>query len=250
MEVTNQQIMEAIHSLPEKLATILLSNKPQNNSRSQDLNELFGALSMAQASMQIAGLNKENPYYKSKYSDMVSIINASRPHLTKNNLCVIQQILPNDDGQNILHTLLCHKSGQYIESRMRIVPPKADVQTLHSYILYLRRVSYSSLVGIASQNEDDDAEMAQSTERELFAKGPALNTKYSPREESYETITKEQLDEIYYELSAYPDIAEDVLLSLQIQNLSDMPKSKYPHSIRRIRDIVATRNGLKKTSRE
>jgi hypothetical protein len=214
-------------------------------SRSSDLKELFTALAKAQAEMQCAGRKSENPYFKSSYADLAEIVRVSRPALAKNGLSVIQQVLPNEDGQNILHTILAHSSGQWIESRMRILPSKPDVQSLQSYITYIRRSAYSALIGVTVMDEDDDAEQEVATQRETYAKGVALNTKYNPREESYESLTKEQLEEINYELQEYPDIAEQVLSGLKIQNLSDIPKSKYSVSIRRIREIKAARNGVK-----
>lgn len=236
-----QQILDAIQKLSVQIESLSLKQHTQP-SRSDDLKDLFAALAKAQSEMQTAGLRSENPYFKSKYADLAEIVRVSRPALTKNGLSVIQQILPNEDGQNILHTILTHSSGQWIESRMRILPSKPDVQSLASYITYLRRYSYAALCGIVASNEDDDAEVAVATERETFAKGVALNTKYNPREQTYETITKEQLEELNYELAEYPDIAEDVLEGLKIQNLADMPKSKYSVSIRRVREIKLARN--------
>ena len=76
--------------------------------RSKDLNELFSAMAKAQSEMKIAGTDSENPYFKSRYADLATLVKASRPSLTKFGLSVIQQVLPNDDGQMILHTILGH----------------------------------------------------------------------------------------------------------------------------------------------
>lgn len=211
------------------------SQQPRDRSRSENLDQLFTALAAAQSDMPIAGLNKTNPYFQEKYTDVAHFIQASRPYLTKNGLTVIQEILPNEDGQMILYTILGHSSGQWIESRMRIVPPKNDIQTLGSYTTYLKRLSYASLVGVVSVNEDDDGEIAMVESRQIIAKGPS--TKYDPRQQSFETITKEQLDELEYELEAYHDLAEEVMDKLKIQSLADMPKSKFRDSIDRIRKI-------------
>lgn len=239
MEIINTY--EILLSRIEKLeARLQVASKA---SRSEDLKDLFAALAKAQAEMQTAGLNSENPYFKSSYADLAEVVRVSRPSLAKNGLSVMQQILPNDDGQNILHTILAHNSGQWIESRMRILPSKPDVQSLASYITYIRRYSYAALIGVTVSSEDDDAERDVATSREAFAKGVAINTKYNPREESYESITKEQLDEVLYELEGHSDIAEQVLEGLKIQNLSDIPKSKYSVSMRRIREIKQARSG-------
>lgn len=232
------EILEIIHSKLDKLLGLL---DGQKTSRSSDLKELFSALAKAQAEMKDAAINRENPYYKDRYRDLSEAIKISRPALTKNGLSVIQQILPNPDGQMILHTMLCHASGQWIETQMRIVPNKSDVQTLGSHIMYLRRTSYESLVGVVSVFEDDDGEIAMIAEREERAKGVSL--KYNPKDKDYETITKEQVDELHYTLANHPDIAEEILDRVRIQNLSDLPKNKFIATIERIREIIKVREG-------
>jgi len=234
-----QQKEDAVLSAQSSLAT----SKSLPKHRSEYINELSSALAKAQSEMPTAGLRSENPYFKSSYADLAEIVRVSRPYLTKNGLSVTQQILTNDDGGTVLHTILMHSSGQWIETCMRVLPPKNDIQTLGSYITYLRRYTYAALVGVVAADEDDDGEKAQAVHRETFAKGVALNTKYNPREESAEVVTKEQLEELEYELAEYPDICEMILEGLKIQSLADMPKTKYSASIRRVREIKQVRSG-------
>jgi hypothetical protein len=243
-QILENKLLAELKKLQDQIAALKPEPAPKP-SKAEALNDLFAALAKAQSEMQIASLDSENPYFKSKYADLASIVKASRPSLTKNGLSVIQQIMPNEDGQNILHTILCHSSGQWIESRMRILPTKPDVQSLISYVTYIRRASYASLIGVVTGDEDDDGEKAVAESREVFAKGVALNRKYDPKEESYESISKDQLDELEYELTDYPDIAEQILEGMKIQSISDLPKSKYSAAIRRVREIKQLRNGVK-----
>lgn len=218
--------------------------RPEPN-RSENITELATALAKAQSEMPSAGLNKTNPYFKSSYADLESIINASRPCLTKNGLSVTQQIIHQEDGQSTLLTTLWHNSGQWIGSKVRIVPPKNDIQTISSYVTYQKRICYAALIGVVTGDDDDDGEIAVAPAREVFAKGVALNTKYNPKENVSEVITKEQLEELSYELAEYPDICEMVLDGLKIQSLADMPKAKFMASLGRIRAIKLERNGNK-----
>jgi hypothetical protein len=118
---------------------------------------------------------------------------------------------------------------------MRILPPKNDVQTMSSHVTYLKRVSYASLVGIVTGDEDDDGETSVATSREVFAKGTATNHNYDPKKESADVVNRTQLEEIEYEVANYPDIAEDLLDKLRIQSLADLPASKYRPVIDHIR---------------
>lgn len=208
--------------------------------RSDEIKDLAAALAKAQSDMPIAYKNRENPYFKSAYADLSDIVKASRPSLTKNGLSVIQDIIHREDGPAVLYTILMHISGQWIESRMRILPLKNDPQSMSSYITYLKRIAYASLIGVVTGDEDDDAEVAMVEARQVMAKGPSL--KYDPKKEPFEPITKEQLEELEYELSEYPDIAEEIMDKMKLQSLADLPKSKYLVSITRVREIKRLRN--------
>lgn len=206
--------------------------------RSNTLNELSTALSKAQGEFEIAGLNKSNPYFKSKYADLASVVSAARPSLTKYGLSVVQNIVAHDDGTSVLHTILLHSSGQYIESRMRILPAKSDIQSISSYTTYIKRMAYASLVGVVTGDEsDDDGEAAVATERAVYAKGVALNNDYKPQDAPFQTVSKDQLDELEYELEGYPNIAELMLNGYKIQSIADLPKRNYLGAITRIREL-------------
>jgi hypothetical protein len=163
--------MEKIQNT-EKEEKIKISTSPEQfdekksspSFSSDHLNELFGALAKAQDEMEIAKTENINPFYKSKYADFNSIVKASRKYLSKNGLSVIQMILPHEENKIYLHTRLCHLSGQWIESMMPINPPKNDIQSVGSYITYIKRYSYAAIVGVASA-EDDDGEIAMKEER-------------------------------------------------------------------------------------
>ncbi len=129
------------------------------NNKSEQLNELFSALAKAQGEMDTAKMSSLNPFFKNKYASFLDIVKASRPYLSKHGLCISQQILVDDHGNSYLQTLMGHSSGQFIESRIRINPGKTDIQSFGSYLSYLKRYSYASIVGvIADDLEDDDAE--------------------------------------------------------------------------------------------
>lgn len=243
------KVLEFVAKLhEEKLQAIVEKNEIIHKSaeikyRSEQINDLSTSLPKAQAEFNVAGLNKINPHFRSRYADFMAVVESSRPSLNKYGLSVVQDIISYPSGENMLHTILIHVSGQWIESRMRIIPPKNDIQTMSSYITYLKRISYSSLVGVVTGDEDDDGESAVATQRETFAKGTALNTKYNPREEVAETVTREQLEQLNNELEEYPNLAQKVLTAYKIQSLADMPKSKFLESIKRIQDIVKNQEG-------
>ena len=198
----------------------------QRKDESLELGELFGALAKAQIDMEVAKTDSTNPFFKSKYADLATVVKASRPYLAKNGLCVIQRVLPEDSGQLTLFSRLCHSSGQWMESRMPINPPKQDIQTLGSYITYLRRYSYAAIAGVVAADEDDDGEKAMESPR-----------KQGIAEKGSESITKAQLQVLSQELEGYEDILEAVLSGFNIGKLSDLGAKHYTKCMTRIREI-------------
>jgi hypothetical protein len=169
------QLVQALQEATEHLNK--QKKDDRNPHRSEELKDLFCALAKAQAEMETADLSSENPFFKTRYADLAAIVKASRPALTKHGLAIIQQIITHDDGQTMLHTMLCHNSGQWVESRVRIVPPKNDVQSIGSYITYLRRYSIAAICGIVS-SDDDDGEAAVAHNRSNQVKAAPSTAKY------------------------------------------------------------------------
>jgi hypothetical protein len=159
----------------------------------------------------------------------------------------MQRILLNDDGGQVLQTILAHSSGQWVESRMRLIPPKNDVQSMGSYITYLRRYMYSAIVGVVAADEDDDGERTMERHRLELSK-TNLNS-YRAKNQPIEYITREHLQDLEYELQDEPALAEEVMDKLQIQSLSEMPESIYHASIERIRQIKVARTASSNKSK-
>ncbi len=137
-----------------------------NDLMSAEIDQLATALAKAQGEMETAGKNKKNPFFKSSYADFQAIIQASRPALSKYGLSVVQPPFIYEEsadgtgvGNSYLVTILMHSSGQWIKSKARHNPPKNDIQSLSSYNTYLKRMCYTSLVGVVT-GEDDDGEAA------------------------------------------------------------------------------------------
>jgi len=194
---------------------------------SAELNKLFEALAKAQLEMEVAKTDSTNPYFKSKYADLRSVVDASRPFLAKNGLCVVQRTIPGNNGTSYLYTRLGHLSGQWMESYMPINPPKQDIQTLGSYMTYLRRYSYSSMVGVVAGDEDDDGESAMKPTRQEGVER--------------DTISKPQLDMLAQELKGEPKIVEQIFKSYGISKLSDIPATRYTKCLETIRQIKQAR---------
>jgi len=125
-----------------------------------DIGKLAEALAKAQSEMFAAKKDAKNPFFKSDYATLHSCLSTGNPALNKNGLSVTQ--LPgSQNGDVSVETILMHVSGQWIKSRLSVKPQKSDPQALGSCLSYLRRYSYSAIIG-QSTSDDDDGEAAMS----------------------------------------------------------------------------------------
>ena len=137
-----------------------------------ELDKLLAALAKAQKAIKVAKKDSNNPFFKSAYADLVSVVKASRDALCDNGLSITQRI-DKEDGRLVMFTRLGHSSGQWMESIIPINPPNSNIQTLGSYLTYLRRYAYAALVCVVASDEDDDAEKVAEEERKKEKK-PAV----------------------------------------------------------------------------
>ena len=122
--------------------------------KSEQINELATALSKAQGVIIPASKDTDNPFFKSKYADLASVWEVARKPLADNGLSIVQ--LPSAEGNIVtLKTIIMHASGQYITSDLTMVAKDAGPQAIGSCITYERRYALSSIVGVASEIDDD-----------------------------------------------------------------------------------------------
>lgn len=84
---------------------------------SDQINELATALAKAQAEIEGAAKDANNPFFKSKYADLASVIGALKP-MAKYGLSFIQGFA---DSKTELITRLMHSSGQWVESSYPVI---------------------------------------------------------------------------------------------------------------------------------
>ena len=105
---------------------------------------------------EIGAISKDstNPFYKSKYFDINSLIKQVTPILEKHKLLLLQPI---KDGEQ--YSVIIDLDGGSVESSLRL-PTDLDAQKIGSAITYYRRYTLQSLLGL--QAEDDDGNSASS----------------------------------------------------------------------------------------
>jgi hypothetical protein len=124
---------------------------------SESIKNLAASLCKAQSEMGGAVRDSKNPFFKSDYADLTSVIKAIKEPFANHGLSYTQ-FPTNDDGRIGVSTLLMHESGEYLEHSYTLPTTKADPQAAGSAITYARRYALQSIAGIPTA--DDDAESA------------------------------------------------------------------------------------------
>tara|TARA_R110000744_G_scaffold136752_1_gene246818 strand:+ start:38 stop:547 length:510 start_codon:yes stop_codon:yes gene_type:complete len=114
---------------------------------------------------ELGAISKDatNPFFKSKYFDINSLIGQLKPLLQKYELVLLQPITDNQ-VRSVIHDL----DGGSVESSMQL-PNNLDAQKMGSAITYFRRYTLQSL--LALQALDDDGNLAVKKNK----KPPLLN---------------------------------------------------------------------------
>jgi hypothetical protein len=147
---------------------------------SNSMAKLAPALVAAQADLKSITKDKVNPHFHSKYVTLDAIIEAVRPVLASHGLTVLQGGFPDMDVNASVfgvETILLHTSGEWLSTTVEVPLGKKDPQGAGAAITYGRRYGLSSLLSLAT-DDDDDGNSATANRKPAKAKPEA---KASPR---------------------------------------------------------------------
>ena len=116
-------------------------------------NSIYKKLYKVQKEIGSISKDSTNPFYKSKYFDINSLIKQLMPILEKHNLLLLQPISEGSQYSKIVDV----DNGDSVESSLSL-PIDLDAQKIGSAITYYRRYTLQSLLGL--QAEDDDGNNA------------------------------------------------------------------------------------------
>ena len=142
---------------------------------------------LAEAKKEIGKISKDstNPFFKSKYFDINSLLEHVEPILEKYDLLLLQPI---EDG--VVYTMIYDviDDAPCISSGLQL-PNIQDPQKLGGAITYYRRYTLQSLLGL--QAEDDDGNTATKQVKE--ERKPSLTLE---KFESAKLFTKKQIQQV------------------------------------------------------
>ena len=182
---------------------------------------LVEALCEFQKHHHAAGLDGDNPFFKSKYTTLAQALSAIQP-ATEYGLCHSQlneyEILPDGQILTIVVTKLMHVSGdEPIISRFPVPKLPSNPKNVHqeagSAQTYARRYGLLSVYGLANDDDDGNSLMNKPEPKQGVAKTPTKpNQKLEPTavlKKLPEPISKEAREAILEQLSTLQQLHPD-----------------------------------------
>ena len=127
--------------------------------QSENITDLATALCLAQAQMGGAVKDSNNPFFKSSYADLTSVIKVIKQPFADNGLSFVQFPITSEGGKGVgVSTMIMHSSGQWVQGEYLLPMDKITAQGAGSAITYARRYALQAMAGIPTV--DDDAEGA------------------------------------------------------------------------------------------
>jgi hypothetical protein len=130
--------------------------------QSESITDLASALCLAQAEMGGAVKDSNNPFFKSSYADLTSVIKVMKEPFARHGLSFVQLPVTSEGGRGVgVATMLMHNSGQWIQSEYLLPLDKVTAQGAGSAITYARRYALQAMAGIPAVDDDGESLMVR-----------------------------------------------------------------------------------------
>jgi len=183
---------------------------------SEDISKITAALVAAKRAFPRIIKDSDNPYFKSRYASLSTIMDAISGPLLDNGLVVVHgaELVPTENPVFVeqkkdrstesrmylrVTTRLVHaQSGQWIESHADMPMPGGDPQAGGSAMSYGRRYGVSALLALVTDDDDDgNAASGRSVTQHGAVAVPPPSAKPKPDPATMEVANKELADENY-----------------------------------------------------
>lgn len=121
-------------------------------------NNKFEKLLKLQKALKPITKDSTNPFYKSKYFDINSLIAELRPIINEIGLVIMQPLTWIEGKPALNTTIIDAENGNILAENAVILPENSDPQKMGSTITYFRRYALQSLLLLEA--EDDDGNYA------------------------------------------------------------------------------------------
>lgn len=127
---------------------------------SESLDKLLPALLKVKQNLQAVTKGANNPFFKSKYADLNTHLDAVEPLLHENGLILVQPVNISESG-NVVESRIYHSgSGQFISSEMSLIGEN-KMQDAGSAVTYARRYTLGALLSMKAEDDDGEVSMGR-----------------------------------------------------------------------------------------
>ena len=124
--------------------------------KSESIVEISKAMAKFQAEVKQPFKDANNPFFKSKYVPLESVVESITSIAPKHGISFVQWASNDENGRVGVSTMIMHTSGEYIEfDPVYMNADKNTAQGAGALISYLKRYSLSAVFGITSDQDDD-----------------------------------------------------------------------------------------------
>ena len=177
-----------------------------------------------------------NPFFKSKYVPLESVVESITSIAPKHGISFVQWASNDDTGRVGVSTMIMHTSGEYIEfDPVYMNADKNTAQGAGALISYLKRYSLSAVFGITSDQDDDGNHASGNTNK------PKQQHKAKP--EHIKSL-KEKIAQAV-EIGGDDASEQKVMQWLRISDYDTVTEAQINPMIKRLNELIESKRGGK-----
>ena len=163
----------------------------------EKIQNIYQKLNNFRVKVEAIRKDKENPYHKSKYADINTILETITDKLSEVDLIDVDTTKIDENGQLWLETKLININNP--EEFLKIETPllmkdKNNPQALGSALTYARRYNRVTLLGLEQEDDDGNTAAGKGQDYPEPEKQQVKTKKMTPRQQFLEFIAKEGID--------------------------------------------------------
>lgn len=201
--------------------------------RSDSIIEISKALAKFQSEVKQPLKDADNPFFKSKYVPLESVVESITDIAPNHGLSFVQWALNDEQGRVGVATMVMHESGEFLEfDPVFMDAEKKTPQGAGSLITYLKRYSLSAVFGITSDQDDDANESSGNNQK---GKQQSFHTEGKPISSKQVGLIKTQAKKI---AKAKNKTDEEVYLALKIEDVTQLTSTQASAAIKTLNKWV------------
>jgi hypothetical protein len=188
------------------------------------------ALLEAQKQIKYATKDANNPYHKSRYATLESVIDAIKTPLNDNGIIFIQTLSQAQDNHYLLITtrLIHAESAEWIEEGSPIPLTKIDAQGFGSAATYGRRYALAAITGLYQADDDgNDASNLDETPKKVITQMPKKEVK---------VLTQDQINVLEDALLQSKITKEDLCNIAKVTSFNQLESYRFQKILSYIQD--------------